>query len=110
MDAQVSLDDVPVAASLLKVFLRKIEGASWIPHGSGDVKILKKTNTSEFRIVMRGATSLRVTINHLLGPGMEITFHGSKERAMVWRTLANVPENHHKPLVRSRDGDNLSRK
>lgn len=79
-------------AKLYRYFVDEEDGSTWKERGVGDVRILKNTSTSSYRLIMRRDQTLKICLNHSLLPRMEIRNHATSEKALLWSTPADFAD------------------
>merc|ERR1711962_93574 len=79
-------------AKLYRYFVDEEDGSTWKERGVGDVRILKNTTTSSYRLIMRRDQTLKICLNHSLLPRMEIRNHATSEKALLWSTPADFAD------------------
>jgi len=84
-------------AKLYRYFVDEEDGSMWKERGVGDVRILKNIKTSEYRLLMRRDQTLKICLNHVLLPKMEIRNHASSDKALLWSTPADFADGESKP-------------
>lgn len=60
------------------------EGNQWKERGVGTVKLLKHTQTTKVRLVMRQSKTLKICANHLVLPSISIQEHAGNDKSCVW--------------------------
>jgi len=84
-------------AKLYRYFVDEEDGSMWKERGVGDVRILKNSKTSAYRLLMRRDQTLKICLNHSLLPKMEIRNHASSDKALLWSTPADFADGESKP-------------
>jgi len=79
-------------AKLYRYFVDEEDGSMWKERGVGDVRILKNIKTSQYRLLMRRDQTLKICLNHILLPKMEIRNHASSDKALLWSTPADFAD------------------
>ena len=56
----------------------------WNDRGIGDVRFMKHKETGKLRLLMRQEKTLKIVLNHLVSPEIEVTAQAGSDRAWTW--------------------------
>lgn len=68
------------------------DSREWKERGRGDVKLLQNKNTHLIRILMRQDKTLKVCLNHIVNPLVELQANAGSDRSWVWRSTDYAEE------------------
>jgi len=79
-------------AKLFRFHVDEEDGGMWKERGVGEVRILKNTATTSYRVIMRRDQTLKICLNHTILPHMDMQNHKSNEKALLWSTPADFAD------------------
>jgi len=87
-------DDIEIYKQRCALYRFASESKEWKERGRGDIKILKNKNTDIIRLLMRQDKTLKVCLNHVINPLIELQSNAGSDRSWVWRSTdyADVDE------------------
>lgn len=77
-----------------KLFRMDIATKEWKERGTGQCKLLKHKTNKKIRILMRRDKTLKICANHYITPQMQLRPNAGSDRAWMWKTLADMSDNH----------------
>jgi len=115
VDVPTGEDDEEVMIKIrarLYRYAHECDPPEWKERGTGDIKILKHTLHNTARVVMRREKTMKLCLNHLIQPWMQLKKNIGSEKAWVWKTQADYADDeckHETLAVRFSNIDNAKK-
>lgn len=79
-------DDIELYKQRGALYRFSADAKEWKERGRGDIKLLQNKSTSIIRILMRQDKTLKVCLNHVINPLIELQANAGSDRSWVWRS------------------------
>ena len=80
-------------------YAHECQPPEWKERGTGEVRIMKKTENNTARILMRREKTMKVCANHFIKPWMDMRPNCGSKKAWVWKTRADYADEEPKQEV-----------
>ena len=79
-------DEEPLYTQRAALYRFDAAVSEWKERGKGDVKLLKSKSSGKVRALMRQEKTLKLCINHIVLPSLELKPNAGSDRSWTWRT------------------------